>query len=104
MGHRLDLVRLAAGPDPGVPHLPDRARLRERHGYAEITPELRAKIFGLNALKIYNLSAADVKKHTARDEIARERVAYEDRADPHFLTYGPKTRREFLNLLAWGSR
>ena len=25
VGHRLDLVRLAAGPDPGVPHVPDRA-------------------------------------------------------------------------------
>ena len=25
VGHGLDLVRLAAGPDPGVPHLPDRA-------------------------------------------------------------------------------
>jgi uncharacterized protein len=27
--------------------------LRERHGYAEMTPALRAKIFGLNALRIY---------------------------------------------------
>ena len=26
VGHRLDLVRLAAGPDPGVPHVPDRRR------------------------------------------------------------------------------
>ena len=26
LGHRFDLVRLAAGPDPGVPQLPDRAR------------------------------------------------------------------------------
>ena len=59
-------------------------RLREQHGYAEITPALRAKIFGLNGAKVYNLSAADVKKHTARDEIAHERVAYEDRPRPAF--------------------
>ena len=26
LGHGFDLVRLAAGPDPGVPHVPDRAR------------------------------------------------------------------------------
>ena len=26
VGHGLDLVRLAAGPDPGVPHVPDRGR------------------------------------------------------------------------------
>ena len=36
------------------------AALRERHGYAEITPQLRAKIFGLSAAKAYGLSAADV--------------------------------------------
>jgi predicted TIM-barrel fold metal-dependent hydrolase len=80
--------------------------LREKHGYAEITPALRAKIFGLNAAKVYNLSAAEVKKYTSRDAIAVERAAYGQRPEPHYLTYGPKTRRDFLNLLAWngGSR
>ena len=47
------------------------------------------------------MSAADVKKYTQRDEIARERLAYRERPEPHFRTYGPKTRREFLNLLDW---
>ena len=28
--------------------------LRDKHGYPEITPALRAKVFGLNALKIYS--------------------------------------------------
>ena len=80
--------------------------LREKHGYAEITPELRAKIFGLNAARVYNVSPAEVKKYLARDAVAEERVAYSERPEPHFRTYGPKTRREFLNLLAWngGSR
>jgi predicted TIM-barrel fold metal-dependent hydrolase len=76
--------------------------LREQHGYPEITPALRARIFGLNGAKVYNLSAAEVKQYTAHDAIARERIAYQERPDPHFRTYGPKTRREFLNLLAWG--
>jgi predicted TIM-barrel fold metal-dependent hydrolase len=80
--------------------------LREKHGYAEITPALRAKIFGLNAARVYNVSAAEVKKYTSRDAIAHERVAYSERPEPHYLTYGPKTRREFLNLMRWngGSR
>ena len=73
--------------------------LREKHGYAEITPELRAKIFGRNAAKVYGLSAADIKKYTARDSISRERNAYLENPQPHFETYGPKTRREFLSLL-----
>ena len=80
------------------------SRLRDRHAYAEITPALRAKIFGLNGAKVYGLSAAEVKRYTRRDAIAHERTDYAERADPHFRTYGPRTRREFLNLVAWESR
>ena len=75
------------------------ADLRAKHGYPEITPALRAKIFGLNGAKVYGLSASEVKKYTSRDPVAREKVAYQERPEPGFLTYGPKTRREFLNLL-----
>jgi predicted TIM-barrel fold metal-dependent hydrolase len=80
--------------------------LRERHGYPEITPELRAKIFGLNATRPYGISAEEVKLRSRRDAIAGERLAYRERPEPHFQTRGPKTRREFLNLLDWngGSR
>ena len=80
--------------------------LRARYGYPEITPALRAKIFGLNASRVYALSADEVKKHTRADRITQERYAYRERPEPHFVTYGPKTRREFLNLLSWngGSR
>jgi uncharacterized protein len=73
--------------------------LREKHGYAEITPELRARIFGRNAARVYGLSAADIKKYTSRDRIAHERSAYLENPEPHFETYGPKTRREFLQYL-----
>src|SRR5262245_13243474 len=72
--------------------------LRERFGYAEITPSVRAKIFGLNAAKVYGLSASEVKKYTAKDEISKQRQAYLERPEPHFTTYGPRTRREFLSL------
>jgi hypothetical protein len=71
-------------------------QLRERFGYAEITPALRAKVFGLNAAKVYGLSPADVKRHTRRDAISRRRTAYLENPQPHFTTYGPRTRREFL--------
>jgi hypothetical protein len=74
-------------------------RLREQHGYAEITPELRARIFGRNAARVYGLSAADIKKYSASDRIARARNAYLENPEPHFRTYGPKTRREFLRYL-----
>jgi uncharacterized protein len=72
--------------------------LRSKHGYAEMTPSLRAKIFGLNAARVYGLSAADIKKYTSNDKLAREKLAYQERPEPHFLTYGPRTRREFLKV------
>lgn len=77
------------------------AELRQKHGYPEITPALRAKVFGLNAAKVYATRADEARKRTWHDRIARERLAYRAHPQPHFLTYGPKTRREFLNLLAW---
>ena len=74
------------------------AQLREQHGYPEITPALRAKIFGLNAAKVYGLTPIDVKRYTARDAVAQQRATYLESPDPHFRTYGPKTRREFLKV------
>ncbi len=73
------------------------APLRERHGYPEITPALRAKVFGLNAAKVYGLTPTEVKRYTVRDAVAHQRAAYLEHPDPHFKTYGPKTRREFLS-------
>ncbi len=80
--------------------------LRAKYAYPEMTAGLRAKIFGLNAARVYAISADEVKKHTRADAIANERHAYREQPEPHYLTYGPKNRREFLNLLKWngGSR
>jgi len=57
------------------------------------------RIFGRNAAKVYGLSAAEIKKYTSRDSISRERSAYFENPQPHFETYGPKTRRDFLQYL-----
>ncbi|MBD8527247.1 amidohydrolase family protein [Pseudomarimonas arenosa] len=74
---------------------------RERYGYPEITPQIRAKIFGLNALRIYPVAEDVLDRHLKRDAIAQARANYANQPNPHFRTYGPKTRREFLNLLRW---
>ncbi len=73
--------------------------LREQHGYPEITPLLRAKVFGLNALKPYDVSLDEVMKRADTDPLGRAKAEYANNPQPHFRTYGPKTRREFLNLL-----
>jgi predicted TIM-barrel fold metal-dependent hydrolase len=75
--------------------------LREKHGYPTITPQLRAKVFGLNATKPYRLQPSDIRRDTDRDAVARSRVAYAESPNPSFATYGPRTRREFLNLRKW---
>jgi hypothetical protein len=66
-----------------------------------MTPALRAKVFGLNALKIYPVPADVLKQHVRGDRVARERQEYRERPDPSFATYGPRNRREFLNLKKW---
>jgi predicted TIM-barrel fold metal-dependent hydrolase len=73
--------------------------LREAHGYPEITADLRAKVFGLNATVPYGIKADEVLLRAHNDSISESRVAYRHDPQPHFQTYGPKTRREFLNLL-----
>jgi predicted TIM-barrel fold metal-dependent hydrolase len=75
--------------------------LREKHGYPQMTPALRAKVFGLNAAKPYKLSPSDIRRETESDAVARSRVAYAETPNPSFATYGPRTRREFLNLRQW---
>ena len=73
--------------------------LREAHDYPGITPDLRAKIFGLNATRPYNLSSDEVMLRAGADRLSTDRLAYRENPDPHFQTFGPKTRREFLDFL-----
>lgn len=73
--------------------------LRETHGYPEITPELRAKVFGLNALKPYGIGLDEVLQRADTDPVSQARAEYANHPTPHFKTYGPKTRREFFKLL-----
>lgn len=73
--------------------------LQETHGYPAMTPTLRAKVFGLNATVPYGIPLDEVLKRADTDTIGKERTAYRANPDPHFRTYGPRTRREFMNLL-----
>ncbi len=77
------------------------AEFRERYGYPEITPQIRAKVFGRNALKLYPVPDDVLSRHLSGDAVAALRQDYRNAPDPHFRTYGPKTRREFLNLMQW---
>ena len=75
--------------------------LAARHGYTRMTPQLRAKIFGRNALAVYSLPDNVLREHLRADRVTRERENYRNAPDPTFATRGPRTRREFMNLAAW---
>ena len=48
----------------------------------------------------YRVRAGEVKKFTSRDRVALEKIAYQERPEPDCRTYGTRTTREFLNLIA----
>jgi predicted TIM-barrel fold metal-dependent hydrolase len=78
---------------------------QDKYGYPAITPEMRAKVFGLNSARIYGLNPADIVKKAQVDNIGQARQAYLQEPNPNFMSYGPKTRREFLaQWRARGSR
>ncbi len=78
------------------------AEFRDRYGYPEITPQLRRKVFGLNAAVPYQIDQQEIQLLTSVDSLSRDKANYLNDPQPTFLTYGPKNRREFLNLLKWG--
>lgn len=75
---------------------------QQRCGDPAITADMRAKVFGLNELKLYPVAEDVLRQHLGGDAVARARENYRNAPDPTFLSCGPKNRREFLNFLAWG--
>ncbi len=75
---------------------------QQRFGYPGITPELRRKVFGLNAARPYGIATDEIQRFVAGDPLSQRKLAYNENPQPHFRTYGPKTRREFLNFLRLG--
>lgn len=75
--------------------------LQDKYSYPNLTPQLRAKVFGLNAVSVYDISLNEVQRRADGDVIERLRQRYQPEQEPSFLTYGPKTRRQFLRFLRW---
>jgi hypothetical protein len=70
-----------------------------KYGYSKLTKELKAKIFGLNSAKVYAADPKAVRASIQKDDVEKLKTSYLPRRDPSFATYGPKTRREFMQLL-----
>jgi len=72
---------------------------QNKFGYPALTADRKRKIFGLNGAKVYGLDPTALKRKAETDNWGKARAAYLPEKDPSFLTYGPKTRREFMALL-----
>jgi predicted TIM-barrel fold metal-dependent hydrolase len=77
-------------------------RLQEQHGYPALDATVRAKVFGLNAARVYGIAVPERAQSLRRDRIAQERLVARAEPDPEFRTYGPRTRREFLRFKQLG--
>jgi predicted TIM-barrel fold metal-dependent hydrolase len=75
-------------------------KLIEAYHYPELTPRLKAKIFGINGARVYGVDGPAERKKTEADPIGVRKQAYRERAAPVFETFGPKTDREFEALAA----
>jgi uncharacterized protein len=71
---------------------------QEKYGYPQLTAQARAKIFGLNAARVYGIGPKRTASKILDDGIAAMRAEARGLPDPSFLTYGPKTAREFHAL------
>ncbi len=78
---------------------------QDRYGYPALTPEIKAKVFGLNGAKLYGIDPDEVRctldtdqlmlaKNRLDAEVGGRRWAFQE-------IFGPRTRREFVRLQKW---
>lgn len=73
---------------------------QKRYGYPKITDAMKAKIFGLNGARIYGLELQRYQQSPQKDRLAALKAEYRENPNPSYQTFGPKTRREFFDLLS----
>jgi predicted TIM-barrel fold metal-dependent hydrolase len=60
----------------------------EKFGYKKLTPEIKAKVFGLNAARIYNLDVKAKRKAIQGDKIAELKLEYHENPQPSNTQFG----------------
>ncbi len=78
--------------------------LREEYGYPELTPEIKAKVFGLNAARLYGIDPEAQRCAIQRDAVEELRGVYHemepDTHQPRWAARGPISRRGMLRWFA----
>lgn len=64
-------------------------KLQERHGYPSLTQSIKAKIFGLNAARLFNVDVKAKRDELPKDYLSKMKMAYmEDGPTPSHHAYG----------------
>ncbi|GJL56426.1 MAG: hypothetical protein NPIRA02_35580 [Nitrospirales bacterium] len=68
-------------------HIPD--ELQERHSYPPLTPDVKAKIFGLTAARIFHVDVQATRHDLPKDYLSRIKMAYHEESPlPSHHAYG----------------
>jgi predicted TIM-barrel fold metal-dependent hydrolase len=59
-----------------------------KYGYKKLTPEIKAKVFGLNAARLYNINVKAKRNAIKTDKIAEQRHEYLENPQPSNTQYG----------------
>ncbi len=62
--------------------------IANKYGYKQLTPEIKAKIFGGNAARIYKLDVKAKRKAIKNDEIDKLRAEYKENPQPSNTQFG----------------
>jgi uncharacterized protein len=78
--------------------------MQDMYGYPALTPEIKRKIFGLNASAVYGVDPLVVRQKITQDQISA--IVLAKREEPWRFPrgpqpHGPRTRREYLKFLRW---
>jgi uncharacterized protein len=75
---------------------------QEKFGYPALTKERKARIFGLNAARVYRVEVPKLRAGHEADQVQWLRNEVAGTVRPSFETHGPRTRREMLGLMRSG--
>jgi uncharacterized protein len=62
--------------------------IAEKYGYKKLTPEIKAKVFGLNAARIYKINVKAKRNAIKTDQIAQMREEYRQNPQPSNTQFG----------------
>lgn len=75
--------------------------MQEQFGYPALTDQTKAQILGLNAARLYRVRVSDTRNAIASDRLTHIRGELGGmQASRSHRSYGPRTRRDFLKLIA----